>query len=419
MSADAADLTHLLALAERLAADAAALLVDGLSRARASVDTKSTGTDMVTEMDRASERLIVEGLRAARPDDGILGEEGTDHAGTTGVRWVVDPLDGTTNYLYAHAGFAVSIGVQVDGATVAGVVHDPLHADVFTATLGGGAFRNGRPIVASAETDLSRALVATGFSYQPERRELQAAVLTRILPKVRDIRRMGAASVDLCSVAHGRADAYYERGLQPWDHVAGALVATGGRRARRAPERRAPRTSTSSWPRRPRCTSPCGSCWPRPAPPTPGPSLPTRRPRVQVRTRARARRATRSPPGADSPWSMRCSSATRWFSTVRGSRRQNARHSSTASAAGTATRPSVTRWEATSSTPARRAKRCTEASRPSRAPVPMANQTSRSPLASITRSRARTVTSSRRCPSARGRRAARSSVMVSSSTPVM
>ena len=103
--------------------------------------------------------------------------------------------------------------------------HDPLHADVFTATLGGGAFRNGRPIVASAETDLSRALVATGFSYRPERRELQAAVLTRILPQVRDIRRMGAASVDLCSVAYGRADAYYERGLQPWDHVAGALIA--------------------------------------------------------------------------------------------------------------------------------------------------------------------------------------------------
>jgi myo-inositol-1(or 4)-monophosphatase len=225
MSADAVDPIELLALAEHLAADAAALLVDGLGRARAAVDTKSTGTDMVTEMDRASERLIVEGLRAARPDDGILGEEGTDDAGTTGVRWVVDPLDGTTNYLYAHAGFAVSIGVQVDGATVAGVVNDPLHADVFTATLGGGAYRNGRPIVASAETDLSRALVATGFSYRPERREVQAAVLTRILPKVRDIRRMGAASVDLCSVAHGRADAYYERGLQPWDHVAGALVA--------------------------------------------------------------------------------------------------------------------------------------------------------------------------------------------------
>jgi myo-inositol-1(or 4)-monophosphatase len=216
---------QLLAIAERLAADAAALLVEGLGRARASVDTKSTGTDMVTEMDQASERLIVDGLLAERPDDGMLGEEGTDRAGTTGVRWVIDPLDGTTNYLYGHAGFAVSIGVQVDGTTVAGVVNDPLHGDVFTATLGGGAFRNGHPVVVSAERDLHRALVATGFAYRPERRELQAAVLARILPRLRDIRRMGAASVDLCSVAYGRADAYYERGLQPWDHVAGALIA--------------------------------------------------------------------------------------------------------------------------------------------------------------------------------------------------
>ena len=215
----------LLVIAERLAAEAAELLVEGLGQARASIETKSTGTDMVTEMDKAAERLIVDGLLAARPDDGILGEEGTDRAGTTGVEWIVDPLDGTTNYLYAHAGFAVSIGVQVDGTTVAGVVNDPLHGDVFTATLGGGAFRNGRPVVCSSETDLSRALVATGFSYRPERREVQAAVLTRILPELRDIRRMGAASVDLCSVAHGRADAYYERGLQPWDHVAGALIA--------------------------------------------------------------------------------------------------------------------------------------------------------------------------------------------------
>jgi myo-inositol-1(or 4)-monophosphatase len=219
------DPAELLAIAERLAAEAAELLVDGLGRARATVDTKSTGTDMVTEMDRASERLIVDGLLAARPDDGVLGEEGTDREGTSGVRWVVDPLDGTTNYLYGHPGFAVSIGVQIDGTTVAGVVSDPLHGDVFTATLGGGAFRNGRPIVVSAETELGRALVATGFSYRPERRAVQAAVLTRILPKLRDIRRMGAASVDLCSVAYGRADAYYERGLQPWDHVAGALVA--------------------------------------------------------------------------------------------------------------------------------------------------------------------------------------------------
>ncbi len=216
---------ELLALATRLAGEAAALLEAGLGRARSRVDTKTTGTDMVTEMDRASERLIVDGVLAARPDDGVLGEEGTDRPGTTGVRWVVDPLDGTTNYLYGHAGFAVSIGVQVDGTSVAGVVHDPLHGDVFTATLGGGAFRNGRPVSVSAETELGRALVATGFSYEPVRRERQAAVLQQVIAHVRDIRRMGAASVDLCSVACGRVDAYYERALHPWDHVAGALIA--------------------------------------------------------------------------------------------------------------------------------------------------------------------------------------------------
>ena len=225
MSADAADPTHLLALAERLAADAAALLVDGLGRARASVDTKSTGTDMVTEMDRASERLIVEGLIAARPDDGILGEEGTDHAGTTGVRWVVDPLDGTTNYLYAHAGFAVSIGVQIDGTTVAGVRPRP----AARRRLHRHPRRRGLP-QRPPDRHLRRDRPEPGAGRHrllvPARAaELQAAVLTRILPQVRDIRRMGAASVDLCSVAHGRADAYYERGLQPWDHVAGALIA--------------------------------------------------------------------------------------------------------------------------------------------------------------------------------------------------
>lgn len=219
------DPAALLALARDVAAEAAALLVDGLSRARTQVDTKSTGTDMVTEMDRASEALIAERLLAERPDDGLLGEEGADRAGTSGVTWVIDPLDGTTNYLYGHAGFAVSIGATFDGATVAGVVHDPLHGDVFTATAGGGAQRNGRVVRVSGEADLARALVATGFSYEPARRVRQAEVLTAVIPRIRDIRRMGAASVDLCSVACGRVDAYYERGLQPWDHTAGALVA--------------------------------------------------------------------------------------------------------------------------------------------------------------------------------------------------
>jgi myo-inositol-1(or 4)-monophosphatase len=186
---------------------------------------------MVTDMDRASERTIVEGILAARPDDAVVGEEGADRAGTTGIRWIIDPIDGTTNYVYGHPGFAVSIAAErTDPATgtaevIVGVVADPLHREVFTAIAGGGAFRNGDPISCSTTVELGRALVATGFSYESKRRSRQATVLTHLLPAVRDIRRMGAASVDLCSVACGRVDAYYERGLKPWDFAAGALVA--------------------------------------------------------------------------------------------------------------------------------------------------------------------------------------------------
>ena len=217
---------ELLQLASVTAARAAAVIVDGLSRTRTLVDTKTTGTDMVTEMDRASEELILTALLDARPDDAVLGEEGTDRDGTSGVRWIVEPIDGTTNYLYGHPGFSVSIAAEIDGVIEIGVVHDPLHGEVFTAVRGEGARRNGETVRVSAETDLARALVATGFSYEPERRRRQAEVLQQVLPVVRDLRRMGAASVDLCSVACGRVDAYFERGLQPWDHAAGALIAT-------------------------------------------------------------------------------------------------------------------------------------------------------------------------------------------------
>jgi fructose-1,6-bisphosphatase/inositol monophosphatase family enzyme len=218
-------LDELLAVATGLAADAGALLLDGLERPRTDVGTKSSSTDMVTEVDRASEQLIVAGLRAARPDDALLGEEGTTSAGTSGVRWVIDPLDGTTNYLYGLAGFAVSIAAEVDGEAAVGVVHDPLHGDVFTAVRGRGAHRNGQELHVSGAGDVRDALVATGFAYDPDRRRKQAAVLTEVLPRIRDIRRGGAAAVDLCSVACGRVDAFYERGLGPWDFAAGALIA--------------------------------------------------------------------------------------------------------------------------------------------------------------------------------------------------
>jgi myo-inositol-1(or 4)-monophosphatase len=219
------DVDVLLALARRLAGEASTLLVQGLGRVRAEVATKSTSTDMVTEMDRASERLIVDGLRRARPDDAIVGEEGTSDDGTSGVRWLIDPIDGTTNYLYGHPGFAVSIAAEFDGATQVAVVDDPLHRDLFTAVRGRGADRNGNPIHASQETTVHVALAATGFSYEPERRQRQATVLSQVLPAIRDIRRMGAASVDLCWVACGRVDAFYERGLAAWDYAAGALIA--------------------------------------------------------------------------------------------------------------------------------------------------------------------------------------------------
>ena len=216
-------------LASGVAERAGELLLEGLHRRRTLVETKSTGTDMVSEMDRASEALIVEALLAARPDDGIVGEEGSARAGTSGVRWVIDPLDGTTNYLYGHPGWAVSIAAEVAGeaapGVIAGVVFDPIHGDLFTATLGGGARRNGEPAACSDQRDLALALVATGFGYQPVRRGAQAQVLVGLLPQVRDIRRMGAAAVDLCSVACGRVDAYFERGLAWWDLAAGSLIA--------------------------------------------------------------------------------------------------------------------------------------------------------------------------------------------------
>ena len=225
---------------------AAAALAASHARGSLDVTTKTTSTDMVTAADRASETLIVERLRAARPDDLFLAEEGTGAdglvAGDPGpvaaaagpVTWVIDPIDGTTNFVYGLPGGAVAIAARVRDRVVAGVVGDITHGDEFVATLGGGATRNGERLRLADPPPLSRALLATGFGYDPERRASQAAALATILPRVRDIRRMGAAAVDLCSVACGRVDAYYEWGLAAWDYSAGALVATeaGARVAR-------------------------------------------------------------------------------------------------------------------------------------------------------------------------------------------
>jgi myo-inositol-1(or 4)-monophosphatase len=225
------DLDALLLLARQLVIEVS----ERIAQARAAVasenrtlaqSTKSTPTDMVTEMDVWAERHITDALLAARPDDAIIGEEGTRRSGTSGVQWYIDPIDGTTNYLYGHPGYSVSIGAAIDGQLTLGAVADPTLNEVFWARRGAGAYRNGARIQRSPLTDLSRALLGTGFGYDAARRRAQAAVLERIIPDVRDIRRMGGAAVDLCSVACGRLDAYYEYGIAPWDIAAGSVIAT-------------------------------------------------------------------------------------------------------------------------------------------------------------------------------------------------
>jgi myo-inositol-1(or 4)-monophosphatase len=218
------DPASLLALAVRLAREAGAL-ARGMHAELEDPETKTTPTDVVTAADQASERHLVEGILAARPDDGILGEEGADRPGTSGVRWVVDPVDGTVNYLYGLPQWAVSIGVEVDGTTEVGVVYDGGKDELFTAVRGRGAELDGRPLRVNPVSELSQALVATGFGYDARRRAAQGRLLPTVLPAVRDLRRVGAGALDLCWVGAGRLDAYYEQGMSPWDWTAGALVA--------------------------------------------------------------------------------------------------------------------------------------------------------------------------------------------------
>ncbi|MGC9666517.1 inositol monophosphatase family protein [Planosporangium sp. 12N6] len=192
----------------------------------AGVDTKSTATDIVTAADRAVERQVTGALRELRPDDRVVGEEyGAAGGADSRVRWILDPIDGTVNYLYGIPVYAVSLAAEVDGVVVAGVVRNPVTGDEWTATRGGGAYRAGNRLAGSLVTDLGQALLGTGFGYDAGRRAHQARVLARLIPHVRDIRRMGAASIDLCLAAEGVLDAVYEKGLNLWDHAAGGLVA--------------------------------------------------------------------------------------------------------------------------------------------------------------------------------------------------
>jgi myo-inositol-1(or 4)-monophosphatase len=187
-------------------------------------DTKSSPIDIVTEADRACERLIRDRLLGARPDDGIVGEEGSQRAGTSGVVWIVDPIDGTVNYLYGLPHYAVSIAAELAGDVVAGVVLAPVLGLEYVATRGGGATCNGRSVRPRPVAPMSERLVATGFSYEQPARTRQAAYIARLLPQVRDLRRLGSCALDVCGVAAGTVDAYVEEGAHIWDHAAAGLI---------------------------------------------------------------------------------------------------------------------------------------------------------------------------------------------------
>jgi myo-inositol-1(or 4)-monophosphatase len=214
---------ELLALATGVAHEAGAGLRDAFGRAL-EISAKSTPTDLVSEADLSTERLIRARLQAARPDDAIMGEEGDDLAGTSGLSWIVDPLDGTVNFLFGIPQWCVSIACEDSAGAFVGVVFDPMRGETWAAVRDGPATLDGRPVRARERQELSSAMVATGFGYDAAVRESQARVLARLLPRVRDVRRLGAAALDLAWAASGRLDAYYERGIKHWDIAAGALI---------------------------------------------------------------------------------------------------------------------------------------------------------------------------------------------------
>lgn len=217
--------TQLLALARDVAAEAAVLAARMRDEGVDVAATKSSATDVVTRADRASEELIRSRLLAARPDDAVVGEEGDDHAGTSGVRWIVDPIDGTVNYLYGWPWWAVSVAAEVDGQIVAGVVHNPATGEVFSATRGGGAWLGEQRLTVRPAVETGQALIATGFNYEPDVRRDQGTAVAELVARVRDVRRGGSCALDLCYVGAGRVDGYVEEGAHLWDWAAGGLVA--------------------------------------------------------------------------------------------------------------------------------------------------------------------------------------------------
>jgi myo-inositol-1(or 4)-monophosphatase len=190
------------------------------------VERKSTATDLVTETDRETERWLVEHILARRPEDGVLGEEGGERPGRSGVRWVLDPIDGTVNFVRGVPHYAVSVAAEVDGAVVAGAVCHPPSGETFRAWRGGGAYLGSTRLTGPRATDLATAVIGTGFGYAAAHRARQVEVVAPLLPLLADIRRLGASSLDICYVAAGRLDGFFEAALNVWDYAAGSLVAT-------------------------------------------------------------------------------------------------------------------------------------------------------------------------------------------------
>jgi myo-inositol-1(or 4)-monophosphatase len=213
-----------LELAERAARAAGDVLMSYYGRPPEGLASKSSETDLVSDADREAERAVRNLLGAERPDDGLLAEEGSHAPGSSGRRWLVDPLDGTINFLYGFPAWAVSVALEDAAGVAVGVVYSPVHGETFSAVRGEGARLNGRPLRVREPRGLESAMVATGFSYEAARRAEQAEVIRRLLPSARDIRRAGAAALDLAWLAAGRVDAFYERGLQDWDSAAGDLL---------------------------------------------------------------------------------------------------------------------------------------------------------------------------------------------------
>lgn len=217
---------ELLRLAVDIAQDAGTMLLDHFRKPAEGVESKSTPTDLVSAADKASESRILEQIISKRPDDGVLSEEGGGETSSSGLTWVVDPLDGTVNFLFGIPQWAVSIAIEDEAGGLVGVVHQPTTGETFTAVRGEGAFLGSERIQVSAREELSSALIGTGFAYDARARVVQAEIATRVLPRTRDIRRAGSAALDLAALSCGRLDGFYEAPMERWDKAAGVLLIT-------------------------------------------------------------------------------------------------------------------------------------------------------------------------------------------------